>query len=150
MSQLLKKCKTPHCRNLHHNKNGYCDECSAKEAASRRFYRVMHGCEYERKERLSASERGYDAAWQKFAREFLQHHPKCAICGKPAQAVDHREMPAQVMLEVYGHFLLDERLYQPLCYSCNRKKAVADAAYIADFKAGQAAMPELPETKFDI
>ena len=150
MSQLLKKCKTPHCKNMHRNRNGYCDECSAREAAARRHSRIMHGTEYQRNERLSAAERGYDAAWQRFAREFLQRHPKCAVCGKPAQAVDHKEMPAQVMLDVYGKFVLDERMYQPLCFSCNRKKAVQDAAYIADYQAGKASLPQQQDNRYEI
>jgi 5-methylcytosine-specific restriction endonuclease McrA len=43
------------------------------------------------KRRPNANERGYDSRWSKARRTFLDKHPNCAICGKPASVVDHIE-----------------------------------------------------------
>lgn len=116
MGSLRKNCKTPGCRNLHHNTSGYCDQCMAKYAAS-------HPKEEKKETRPSSYERGYDSAWRRFASRFLRNHPVCAICGAPSTQVDHKSMPADVMLKVYGgKFDLDESHYQALCVSCNVRK----------------------------
>lgn len=39
--------------------------------------------------RPTARQRGYTAEWQKARAEFLQYNPCCAMCGAPAQVVDH-------------------------------------------------------------
>ena len=116
MGSLKKNCKTPGCPNLHTNRSGYCNECMARYAAT-------HPKEEKTESRPSAYERGYDSAWRRFAHRFLINHPVCAICGAPATQVDHKSMPADVMLKVYGgKFDLDERHYQALCVSCNARK----------------------------
>ena len=51
-------------------------------------------CEAERKaefdrSRATAAERGYDAAWRKVRKQFLEKHPCCEVCGQPATEVDH-------------------------------------------------------------
>lgn len=109
-----KRCKTVGCPNLHNNKNGYCNECNAK-------YYATHPSRYE-KTRPSSVERGYDSRWHKFAKNFLKDHPVCAMCGAPAQCVDHKDIPADVMMSVYGEFDLDPVHYQALCSRCNTIK----------------------------
>lgn len=129
-----RRCKTPRCPNLHHNRNGYCDECNARRSASWRARRIaVAGTPMERRDnpppgrRPSAHERGYTNEWTLFAKKFLARHPKCAICGKPAQVVDHKYRPAAIMLDMDGKFSTDPAEYQALCYSCNRRKAKEDA-----------------------
>ena len=40
--------------------------------------------------------------------------------------MDHKEIPAEIMIDMHGKFDLDPSLYQALCFSCNRRKAVQD------------------------
>ena len=131
MGLFRKKCKTYRCPNLHRNESGFCDVCQAKRSAS-----YMHKAIKDpqgappilkrSEDRPSAVKRGYDHSWHKFARDFLDHHPTCAICGKRSQCVDHKEIPAEIMIDMFGKFDLDPNLYQALCFSCNRRKAVQD------------------------
>ena len=75
----------------------------------------------------------YDHSWHKFASAFLVKHTECRICGKPAQCVDHQTIPAEIMMDMSGRFDLDPSLYQPLCYSCNRRKAGQDRDLIEQY-----------------
>lgn len=109
-----KRCKTVGCPNLHSNRSGYCNACS-------RSYYAAHQSSYEER-RASSTERGYDARWNRFARDFLKSHPTCTMCGKPSTCVDHKDMPADVMLSAYGRFDLDPIHYQALCNRCNASK----------------------------
>lgn len=113
MGSLKRNCKTTGCPNLHTNRSGYCDECMAR-------YRASHP---DAEDRPTAPERGYDSRWRRFAKAYLKDHPVCAMCGAPATCVDHRDMPADVMLDVYGgRFDYDESHYQALCTACNNFK----------------------------
>ncbi|MDA9529256.1 HNH endonuclease signature motif containing protein [Bradyrhizobium sp. CCBAU 25338] len=56
---------------------------------------VLCLCERRRKaetdkRRPSAHDRGYDSHWKQARRAFLDKHPSCAMCGKPAVVVDHK------------------------------------------------------------
>jgi hypothetical protein len=130
MGLFRKKCKTYQCPNLHTNVSGFCDACQAKRSASFMHKPVKdpQGAPpiLKQPDRPSAVKRGYDHSWHKFARDFLDHHPTCAICGKRSQCVDHKEIPAEIMIDMAGKFDLDPNLYQALCFSCNRRKAVQD------------------------
>ncbi|MGX4772506.1 HNH endonuclease signature motif containing protein [Bradyrhizobium guangdongense] len=42
------------------------------------------------KRRPNANDRGYDSKWSKARRAFLDKHPDCVMCGKPAVVVDHK------------------------------------------------------------
>ena len=144
MGILQKRCKTPGCPNLHKNPSGYCDACTER-------YRKNHpySKEYEAT-RPSASERGYTWRWHAFARQYLQQHPTCVMCGAPATVCDHKDIPADIMLKMNnGHFDYDISHYQALCSSCNTKKgATTDkairAAYEADVAWLEAHDPEKP------
>lgn len=134
MGIFRKKCKTYQCPNLHRNVSGFCDACQAKRSASF-MYKVIKDPQgaptiIKQLDRISAVKRGYDHSWNKFARHFLDRNPTCAICGKPAQCVDHKEIPAEIMIDMFGKFDLDPSLYQALCFSCNRRKAVQDREQI--------------------
>ncbi|MFW5486755.1 MAG: hypothetical protein ACOCJN_11445 [Spirochaetaceae bacterium JB067] len=118
--------------------SGFCDACQAKRSAS-----YMHQPVQDKKgampvlrrpeDRPSAVKRGYDHSWHKFAKKFLADHPTCAICGKPAQCVDHKTIPAEIMIDMFGRFDLNPDLYQALCFSCNRRKAVQDRDQIDQY-----------------
>lgn len=126
MRKLCKNCRRPTV-----NRDGYCDECKAE-------WRKSHPRQQE--DRPSPTERGYDGRWKAFARRFLREHPVCAICGRPAQVVDHRVYTARQMMDAYGHFDYNPELYQALCYSCNNRKAQtsdrrSDAEYFREKEA---------------
>ena len=70
--------------------------------------------------RPGASKRGYDKKWYGFAQRYISQHRVCARCGRPAEVADH-------IVPIWaggGH--CDEDNTQPLCRSCNAKKAVED------------------------
>lgn len=127
MSMRRKRCKQWGCPNFHNNKNGYCDECNRK-------YRAKHPDRYNEdgskktdwkayeETRATARQRGYNYRWEKFRRAFLLAHPTCAICGEPAQCVDHKTTTARQMMDAYGEFVYSDEDYQALCYRCNTRK----------------------------
>ncbi len=119
MGSLRKNCKTPGCPNLHRNISGYCDECESKRQAKR--LQGLRDADSTDK-RKSFRERGYTSKWTAFAKKYLQAHPVCAMCGAPAEVVDHKDIPADVMVDAYGEFIYDEAHYQPLCRRCNNWK----------------------------
>ncbi len=134
MGSFKKVCKTAGCNNLTDNKKGYCNDCQAKYLSNYKAKIIRENGTYK-ENRKSANERGYNYEWRKFAKEYLKKHKVCAICGKPAQVVDHKFMIAPIMLDVYGRFLLDESYYQPLCIKCNTRKAIEDNRQWEEYKA---------------
>jgi 5-methylcytosine-specific restriction endonuclease McrA len=62
------------------------------------------------KRRPSATDRGYDSRWQKARAAFLQKHPDCIMCGKPAVVVDHIEPHRGDKAKFWN-----SRNWQPLC-----------------------------------
>ncbi len=133
---MWRRCKTPYCRNLHHNPSGYCDECSLKQLGDYKARKIaLTGTPMERdeEERKTACQRGYDRRWREFAKEYLRTHPVCVRCGKPAQVVDHKDIPAQVMMDMDGRFDLDPDHYQALCVRCNLKKSKEDHEAIREY-----------------
>lgn len=132
MGLFRKRCKTSGCPNLHRNENGYCDVCNARRSATYRYRRIM-ATDTPMERRPSANERGYGSRWRRFAKDFLIKNPKCAICGKPAKVCDHKNIPAPVMLDMYGSFSMDPDEYQPLCVSCNTRKAAEDKKVIQSY-----------------
>lgn len=113
--RIKKRCKTVGCPNLHYNSNGYCDSCNAR-------WREKHPRSSYSDNRPSAAKRGYDNRWRNFAKQYLALHPVCSICGAEATCVDHKDIPADVMMDSYGKFDYDERHYQALCRKCNLLK----------------------------
>lgn len=126
-SALIKKrCKTPMCPNFHYNDNGYCNECNIQRTTEWKEIKARQSKTGSIDDRPSASKRGYDHRWRAFARKYLKTHNVCAICGNKATVVDHKDVPAQIMLDMYGKFILKEEYYQPLCRRCNTLKARND------------------------
>ena len=126
--QLRKKCKSPFCKGFAIDQRGYCQECISRYASQRQARRiatagtVLDESRRADENRPSASARGYTNAWKLYARDYLRRNPTCAICGRPAQCVDHKTMTAWQMIDSYGKFILDDRYYQPLCIACNTRK----------------------------
>lgn len=115
------KCHTARCMNPCEPGRGFCRDCLARQSAQRRA-RQTATTDTRLEERPTATQRGYSHQWHVFAKRFLLAHPTCAICGRPAQCVDHKEMTAAQMLDMYGRFVLDEDMYQALCFGCNTRK----------------------------
>lgn len=138
---LRKRCKTPGCPNLHTNRSGYCDECEGRHKAQHLERDLcVKGTAFRvewRKPRGKTAERGYAGGWREFARKFLKDHPVCAICGAPATCVDHKDMPAEIMMDLYGKSVLDPDLYQALCTSCNNRKRADDQRKVREYLRGR-------------
>lgn len=64
--------------------------------------------------RPNSTQRGYNAEWRKKSREWLNHHPDCAFCGRPANLVDHIE-PHKGDPKLFW----DWRNWQSLCQPCH-------------------------------
>ena len=64
--------------------------------------------------RPSSYARGYNGEWRKKSREWLDHHPDCSFCGRPASLVDH-------IIPHKGDQTLfwDWRNWQSLCTPCH-------------------------------
>lgn len=76
---------------------------------------VRCACQAERRaeadrRRPSASARGYTSTWQKARAAFLEDHPFCRRCGKPATVVDHIR-PHRGNAALFW----DRSNWQPLC-----------------------------------
>ncbi|MEA5032316.1 MAG: hypothetical protein VB025_09230 [Sphaerochaeta sp.] len=123
---MKRMCKTFGCPNFHHNKSGYCDDCTRRTAQS--------FCD-RADDRPSAHARGYDSRWRMFSRKFLAEHPVCAICGEKATVTDHKDTPAEIMLDIFGRFDLDTNHYQALCTSCNVRKGTEDRRKVDEYFA---------------
>ncbi|MFC2967722.1 HNH endonuclease signature motif containing protein [Acidimangrovimonas pyrenivorans] len=64
--------------------------------------------------RPSAAQRGYNHEWRKARVEFLRLHPCCAMCGAPADVLDHVKPHRGDMVLFW-----DRSNWQPLCKSCH-------------------------------
>jgi len=75
--------------------------------------------------RPNASQRGYDAKWERARRDFLKMYPTCARCGAPATVVDH-VIPHKGDKRLFW----DRTLWQPLCaHHHNSSKQREERAY---------------------
>jgi len=70
--------------------------------------------------RESPSARGYDRAWERLRIWFLNRNPFCAVCGAPAEEVDHMMPLAQ------GGARLDQRNLQAMCKPCHSRKTATE------------------------
>lgn len=122
---MLKRCKVFRCPNLHTNKSGYCDVHQA-------LYKSQN---VNKEKKQSSTNKAYSTyAWYKFSHRFLQKHKVCAICGGKAEVCDHKDMPAEIMLDINnGKFILDEKYYQPLCIRCNTIKGKQDRKKVEEY-----------------
>lgn len=111
-------CNYPGCKALVDQGQRFCDK--HKTADSR----------YRERNRKTSYERGYNNAWRRARKVFLQEHPLCAECERkglitPATVVDHIK-PHKGDRELFW----DESNWQPLCKSCHdRKTAIEDGGF---------------------
>jgi ribosomal protein S27AE len=128
--RISKRCKR--CGAIHNNISGYCGECTK--------YINKQNTD---KNRPSATERGYGGGWKTFSQLYLAStdNKNCAICGQPATCTDHKAYPATVFKELYGDsfksFYNHKELFQPLCRSCNLKKAKEDKVKLESFNSAK-------------
>jgi len=59
------------------------ERCACQRATDR-----ARNARHDRR-RPSARERGYNHEWRAARVDFLARHPRCAMCGNPANTVDH-------------------------------------------------------------
>lgn len=77
--------------------------------------------QYERcKERETSYNRGYDAKWRRFRKDYLYYNPMCVRCGDLAEHVDHI-IPLRKGGDKYSHDNL-----QSLCHSCHSRKSATE------------------------
>ncbi len=81
----------------------------------------------DREARGSASERGYDARWHKYAKWYLDRHPLCVLCEKAgktrgATLVDHIVPVSSADDPLFWV----ESNHQALCSPCHRVKTAKD------------------------
>lgn len=79
MNRAARVCSTPGCINLIHGRGSLCDQHARQARQSRD----------RRSSRPTASQRGYDAAWRRVRRAFVEAHPSCVVCGAATEHVDH-------------------------------------------------------------
>ena len=65
------------------------------------------------------------AAWKAKRKSYLEDHPFCVMCGRPASIVDH-----VVPIRQGGEPLDDDNL-QSLCWSCHSRKSIKDGSRYA-------------------
>ena len=101
-----KPCAYPGCPNLTDTR--YCDEHKSLETDEWR----------------SGSRNGFylSPEWKRKRKEFLDEHPFCASCGRPAEVVDHIVPVRQ------GGALLDDDNLQSLCQACHSRKSVREGS----------------------
>ena len=62
------------------------------------------------------------SGWKAKRKSFLDEHPFCVMCGRPASIVDH-----VVPIRQGGEPLDDDNL-QSLCWSCHSRKSIKDGS----------------------
>lgn len=65
--------------------------------------------------KLNSRQRGYSAAWSKFAATYRRAHPVCERCGKLAFIVHHKIPLAE------GGAQFDEANLMALCFKCHEQ-----------------------------
>ena len=88
-------------------------------------------------QRLSASQRGYDARWRSARLLFLNDNPLCKYCKANdiitgADVVDHI-LPHRGNQELFW----DQSNWQPLCYSCHSIKTTTVDNKLSDYEIAQ-------------
>ena len=101
----MKPCSCPGCPNLTEGK--YCVEHKSMEktystGSTNPFYNSPE--------------------WRNARKEYLEQHPCCIRCGRPAKIVDH------IIPLKDGGAALDERNFQPLCWSCHSRKSIKEGS----------------------
>lgn len=99
-------CKHPGCSELIPAGHKYCEK-----------HRAMHPEEVR-----SAAGRGYNRAWQKASKAFLQKHPLCVQCIKEGRYVKATDVDHIVPHRGDERLFWDEDNWQPLCHKHHSQK----------------------------
>lgn len=100
MPRALAVCPSPGCPELVASGSGKCPNC-------RRAYDTGRG---------HSAARGYSGSWARIRRQQLRREPACAMCGGPAEHVDH--------IHGGGPKGPNPDELQSLCASCHSRKTV--------------------------
>lgn len=117
-------CARPGCVDWAENGKSYCARHYAEWQESRRRMKeearkkYLAECDAKRK---TATQRGYNTAWQKARKSYLIQHPICVKCGRPATDVDHI-IPHRGDTKLFW----DTANWQSLCHECHSQKTYAE------------------------
>ena len=105
-------CKAPGCGALVQDGASYCPGHAERAKQERAAHEAR---------RPTAAARGYGSRWQKVREGFLRSHPLCAVCGRPANVVDHIK-PHK------GDWYLfwDKSNWQSMCAECHSVKTASE------------------------
>ena len=104
-------CRKPGCPGL--VRGGECSVCGPTRTGG---WDAWHG----RRGTESRHRRGYGTRWDKLRKWILDANPICAICGAPANEVDHILPRAQGGTD-------EESNLQALCAACHSRKTLAES-----------------------
>ncbi len=104
----LKICARPGCNSK--TKERYCDD-----------HRKHYWSEHDKK-RGTRTQRGYNNAWYKFRRSYLQRNPLCVFCKKEGFLVTASEIDHIKPLADYPELKYDEINLRSLCKPCHSKR----------------------------
>lgn len=101
-------CSTPGCPTL--TTNHRCDQCTT---AARQTSDAQRG---------TAAQRGYDAAWERTRKAYLQAFPICCLCGHPSRVADHHPTSRR---DLIAAGVIDPDAWhhlRPLCWPCHSQQ----------------------------
>ena len=112
-----KPCATPGCSAIV-TKGSRCEEHRHKVASDE--YRD------DRRRRGTAHERGYDAKWQHYRKDYLARNPLCVVCltanrVTPANQIDHIRPRA-----IWPELFWESSNHQAICTKCHKRKTAAE------------------------
>ena len=70
-------------------------------------------------QRATTAQRGYGAAWQSISTRYRSEHPRCVMCGRPSEVVDH-------ILSRRDGGSDDASNLRALCWSCHSRRTAID------------------------
>ena len=73
-----------------------------------------------------ASDRGYDSAWRKARKRYLEAHPLCVQCTKEGRYTKATDVDHIVPHRGDRDLFWDVKNWQALCHSCHSKKTAAE------------------------
>jgi 5-methylcytosine-specific restriction protein A len=113
-------CRQPNCPHLSYDGSGYCQ-----------VHLRQHRQQIDRA-RGTAAQRGYDARWQRYRREYLIEHPLCVNCLRANPPVIREATVVDHIKPHKGDYKLfwSPSNHQALCKQChNIKTASEDGAF---------------------
>lgn len=94
-----------------------CERCGKSTKRDQKAYDELRG---------SASERGYNHAWNVFAADYKRRHPLCADCEDKGLTVAVEEVDHVIPLSERPDLKFDERNLRGRCKPCHVRKTWQD------------------------